>query len=67
MDPRLTYIVKHKRPQVNTKSRERLGILGGQRAVLRVICLALPARHRTILGNEAVWRMEVSDFGYLDV
>lgn len=64
MDPRLTYIVKHKRPQVNTQSRERRGILGG---VLRVICLALPARHRTILGNEAVWRMEVSDFSYLDV
>ena len=28
MDPRLTYIVKHKRPQVNTQPRERRGILG---------------------------------------
>ena len=25
MDPRLNYIVKHKRPQVNTKPRERRG------------------------------------------
>lgn len=30
MDPRLAYIVKHKRPQVNTQPRERRGDFWGE-------------------------------------
>lgn len=48
MDPRLTYIVKHKRPQVNTQPREWRGIF----------CLTTVQRRQT--GTATWYRATVS-------